>query len=75
MISCSDFPEAHCCTSCHEDDEQFGYPLSELYECDMDESITLGKYIGSICCAVSVWLDKQDNKVELIRQAVVKNTP
>lgn len=43
-----------CCESCHIDHEEFGYDL-----CAVDDPYgSLGNHTGGVCCAISLYLDK-----------------
>jgi len=76
-ISCSSLWDAgitkdkvSCCGNCHDDADMFPgqYDLIEIYEDDIGipRKFFESKVIGTICCAVSNFLNNLENKRELL---------
>ena len=63
-VYCSAFPQApSCCHSCHDEEDDYGRPLSSGWWLDNDQ-----REVG-LCCAVGNWLKEQpDEGRELVAQ-------
>ena len=59
-----------CCGSCHDDADEYPdtYGLMEIYEDDLGLPRTsqFGEVVGTICCAVSNFIDGLENRRELL---------
>lgn len=71
-LQCSDFERIglwntnFCCSSCHEDDEEYGYPLSERYSPARGQRES--KAWAQVCCQFEVLRgDHAGNEVPLTR--------